>query len=698
MFSASRSIPLAALALVAPLAVALGAQQEAIFPQFGNTTGIDTDVESGTPGFFGQPVEAADDFDTIGTIDRVYVVGNDCFGCVAPVVAGVHVRFYEWTDKGPGALQRADFVAAGDPKLLYDPSAPSVVDVTLPQPFEANGKHFLSVQMEFVGDGYWGWWVANSTDGPHGAPLYSRTGGGAWQTVETPMGPLDTDLAFALWGHDGTPPDPGNDPHGTWTVVPTPDPVTDHAILRDVEVIAANDAWAVGEWLDLVLPPYTSDTKPLAMHWNGASWTPVNVPFPSLYVGGNWCDLEAVRAAAPDDVWAAGTLRKQAPDGYVGTHLFVTHWNGSTWTEVPSPVSIGGSGNFVDDIAVVAPDDVWFVGDWIDTQGGMGLGLKKALTMHWDGSGFTIVENPFFDNHPIGGHGLTSISALASDDIWAVGGGHDGDYIAFSEIVHWNGTSWQLKPGPAPGWYHRLYAVEALAPDDVWACGDYQDATGYHAFFIHWDGGGWSMVDADAPAGGASLVSFGPDEVYSSGGGIARWDGNAWSQVASFPAVNGPSLLAIDAAGTPDTLWAVGREVVVGDLLTLGVQLVPGDAWVTVPVTGGLADDAPAAMLLGAGEPAAGQPVQVTLAGAPAQSPALLVLGTQAAMLPFKGSLLVPQPQLLLSGWSTGATGGKQVVATWPPGVPSGARLWLQFWTLGPAGLVGSDGLRVTAH
>ena len=239
------------LALLAPLA----SQQEAIFPQFGNTTGIDTDVESGTPGFFGKPVETADDFDVVGSVERLYVAGNDCFGCVAPVVAGVHVRFYEWTADGPGALQQAWLVPAGDPALLYDPSGPAVIDVTLPQPFEATGKHFLSVQMEFSGDGYWGWWVANSTDGPHGSRLYSRVADGAWEVVDTPMGPLDTDLAFALWGHDGTPPDPGTDPHGTWTVVPTPDPVTDHAILRDVEVIAANDAWAVGEWLDLSLPP-----------------------------------------------------------------------------------------------------------------------------------------------------------------------------------------------------------------------------------------------------------------------------------------------------------------------------------------------------------------------------------------------------------------------------------------------------------
>ncbi len=682
--------------LTATLAVPASAQQEIIFAQFGNTTGIDTDVESSTPGFFGHVVEAADDFDLVGSVERLYVVGNDCFGCAAPVVAGVHVRFYEWTAAGPGALQETYSVAAGDPALLYDPTGPAALDITLPQPFAATGKHFLSVQMEFIGWGYWGWWDANYTDGPHGSPLYSRTDGGAWATVDTPMGPLDTDLAFAFWGTDATPPDPGSDPHGTWTVVSTPDPVTDHAILRDVEVIAADDAWAVGEWMDLVMPPYNADAKPLAMHWNGVSWSLVDVPFPNLYVGGNWCDLEAVRAAGPDDVWAAGTLNKQAPEGWVGTHLFVTHWDGSQWTEVPSPMSINASGNFVDDIAIVAPDDIWFVGDWIDTQGGQGLGLKKALTMHWNGSQFTIVENPFFDNNPIGGHGLTSVSALASDDIWAVGGGHDGDYVGFSEIVHWNGGSWEYEPGPTPGWFHRLWAVEAIAHDDVWACGDYQDAAGYHAFFIHWNGSGWSMIDDNAPGGGASLVAFGPDEVYSSGGGIARWDGSAWSKVATFPAVLGPSLIAMDSAGTAETLWAVGREAVVDKLLTFGVRLVGDGAWSTIAVAG-TGDTVPAAALVGAGLPVAGQPVTLTLAGASASTPSLLVAGSHAVMLPLKGSVLVPSPDAILPGLLTNEGGVAHLAATWPAGLPVGFSLWLQAWTPGPAGFKGSDGLRATA-
>lgn len=672
------------------LAAAAGAQQEIVFGQLGNTTGFGATVESGTPGFFGQPLEAADDFDVVGSIERVWVNGYGCFQCSPPTVLGVHVRFYEWTASGPGALQASAFVPAGDPGLLYDEANPSALDITLPLPFAASGQHFLSVQVEFDGGGYWSWWVANHVEGAHGSTLLQRSGAGPWEVVQTPVGPLLTDLGFVLWGTDATPPAPGTDPHGEWVVVPTPDPPTDHALFREIEVLANDDVWAVGDWSNLVQPPFNSDIHPLAMHWDGSAWTQIDPPFQGVYVGGNWCDLQAIEAAAPDDIWAGGGCTKQGPDGFVGTHLYVARWDGDSWAEIPAPKSSGASGNYIDDIEVIGPDEVWFVGDWMDVKPTGGVD-RQGLAMRWNGSSFQVFDVPVFGNVDTG---LEAVSALSSNEIWAVGGGHDNDYTNTSTIFRWNGSAWQHVPGPAPGWFHRLYAVEAIASDDVWACGDYQDASGYHVFFIHWDGSSWSMVDADAQAGGYSLEAFGPDEIYSSGGGIARWDGTSWQQVASFPTIFAPAVLALDSAGTPQTLWAAGREVVASDLLTLAVRLVSDDTWASVPV--GAGDDAPAPLLLGEGTPSAGQPVTLTLAGAPPSAPALLVAGGSALLTPLKGGLLVPAPDALLPLPPTSSAGGLVLPATWPAGLPLGTSVWLQAWTSGPGGWTGSDGLRAT--
>jgi hypothetical protein len=66
-----------------------------------------------------------------------------------------------------------------------------------------------------------------------------------------------------------------------------------------------------------------------------------------------------VSAIAPDDVWAVGTY---AGDDGIEDPLTV-HWDGSTWTEVPTQA--GGDGDAVDSLvgaAAGANGDVWAVG------------------------------------------------------------------------------------------------------------------------------------------------------------------------------------------------------------------------------------------------------------------------------------------------------------------------------------------------
>src|SRR6185436_10536399 len=133
-----------------------------------------------------------------------------------------------------------------------------------------------------------------------------------------------------------------------------------------------------------------------------------------------------------------------------------------------------------------------------------------------NGSSFAILPAPFFDNAPIGGHGLTKVAAIASDDVWSVGGGHDGDYVGFSYIVHWNGSQWEYRPGPVAGFQMFMYDVEAVAANDVWAVGDYQDATGYHGLAVHWDGSTWTRLP-DPPVGGTTLEVLPGGEVYVGG-------------------------------------------------------------------------------------------------------------------------------------------------------------------------------------
>ena len=54
--------------------------------------------------------EVADDFDVVGTIERVFMSGYGCSSCGGVEVVGVYVRFYESTPADtPGALQAEYF-------------------------------------------------------------------------------------------------------------------------------------------------------------------------------------------------------------------------------------------------------------------------------------------------------------------------------------------------------------------------------------------------------------------------------------------------------------------------------------------------------------------------------------------------------------------------------------------------------------
>jgi hypothetical protein len=513
-------------------------------------------------------IEIADDFELIGTVSRVVAGGYECFNCAPPDVAGAYVRFYQWTPAGPGQLDAEYFLPDSDPRLLYSPSGPATLDIELPQPFAATGKHFVSVQLAFNGGGSWYWWITNlNNPSGNGAMTRDRSAGpdASWSPIEDIFGPISSDVTYLLWGDDGNPPPPGTDPCGPWSVVASPDPAgTDHAILRDVFAIAPDDVWAVGEYTTVVqgsLLVYS-----LAQHWDGSSWTIVPSPNPTPCTVCTYVTFDAVAAAGPNDIWAAGGKRVQGPDGFVGTHIYVARYNGSSWTVMNTPLTVGASGSHVQDIEIIAPDDIWFFGDYVSGSGSPGL------AMHWNGSNFTIHTTP----NPAGGTpgwGLEGGSALSSNDIWAVGGGSDGDYTNKGYILHWDGSSWTRVLGPTPGTYQRLYAVKAIAPDDVWAVGDYFIAgSGYFPLFLHWDGSSWTQVTS--PGGGAGLVAFDSDNIYSGGAGIVHWDGSNWEHVESFPTVLGASVASISASTLCD-MWAVGREIVAGDLLTFTAHLHP---------------------------------------------------------------------------------------------------------------------------
>ncbi|MFG0315983.1 MAG: hypothetical protein ACF8XB_01825 [Planctomycetota bacterium JB042] len=334
-----------------------------------------------------------------------------------------------------------------------------------------------------------------------------------------------------------------------WSVVPSPNPAgVEDVFLRDVVAISSDDVWAVGDWRDTGFNNYT-----FAMHWDGAAWTIVPTPSPPPYAGGKpYCQLLAVDALGPNDVWAAGTQKIPGANGFIGPQTLVLHWNGATWSEVPSPLTPPGtSGALIRDVLAFASDEIWFVGaDTVPLY-------SPALAMRWTGSGFVKTTPPQVNTD---GQNLNAIAALSKNDVWAVGGSKAGGSTIERYLCHWDGSSWTHVPSPKPGLKHEFFDVAAIAPNDVWASGEQVRNDGSYAHLLmHWDGSAWSG-HVPTSGGTRSLLAFGPNDVYGGGGGgVHHYDGATWSPCEDFPTVQWPVVWKM--ARTPEGgIWAVGYQ------------------------------------------------------------------------------------------------------------------------------------------
>jgi hypothetical protein len=138
-------------------------------------------------------------------------------------------------------------------------------------------------------------------------------------------------------------------------------------ILAGVSAASVADAWAVGAYY----PSNTSPLATLAQHFDGTRWT----AFPLPNVGVQENVLLGVSMPSPGRAWAVGYF----VNGEFQQQTLIQHFDGTTWSVVPSP-SPGAEQNILFGVAAVSDSDVWAVGGEEDSNG-----LWHTLTEHWDG-------------------------------------------------------------------------------------------------------------------------------------------------------------------------------------------------------------------------------------------------------------------------------------------------------------------------
>lgn len=214
--------------------------------------------------------------------------------------------------------------------------------------------------------------------------------------------------------------------------------------------------------------------------------------------------------------------------------------------------------------------------------------FSTALTLHWDGKGWSLIRNPA-DGWVYSS--LTDVSAASPTDVWAVGS-HSEEGITTPLALHWDGVRWmRVRTPPPPGTWREFFGVSAIGPSDVWAVGDMGSSA---ALIMHWDGSAWRLIPSPPLNNGFrrlySVSAIASEDVWAAGWQFAsgkaprtlieHWDGLTW-RIVSSPNVGAVDnyLWGIDALAADD-VWAVGEEW--AHFLPL-VEHWDGAQWTVVP-------------------------------------------------------------------------------------------------------------------
>jgi alpha-tubulin suppressor-like RCC1 family protein len=342
--------------------------------------------------------------------------------------------------------------------------------------------------------------------------------------------------------------------------VPPPDGLSSDAFTA-VSAASASDALAVGPAFD-----EAATSRPFADHWNGTAWQGMLLPRPK----GRESVLTGVADVQPGDAWAVGTSMTPADSD---SRTLIEHWNGTSWSIVPSPNPSGGETG-VDElqaVAAVSPDDVWAAGAHFSDEGSIDL-----LFEHWNGTTWSVVPTPR------NGQGFAfGLAALAANDVWLVGT-TDKETVS----AHWNGHRWTMVPtpqvgaGPGPDPNRWLTGVTGVSATNVWASGyadNVNDENLRKPYVLHWNGTKWTLTLVPNPgtegSNLAGITATGADNVVAVGttvqdGGslltlTEQFNGTAWTAVPSpdpgntLPVINNGLAAAASHSGR---IWAVGYQ------------------------------------------------------------------------------------------------------------------------------------------
>ncbi len=197
--------------------------------------------------------------------------------------------------------------------------------------------------------------------------------------------------------------------------------------------------------------------------------------------------LLSVSAASSTSAWAVGL-------SWVGSgHSVIEHWNGAQWL-LDTSQGTTNQNSALYGVTAISLNEAWVVGytGSIDVPFYYGA---HPLIEHYLNGAWSVISNPSINGS------LWSITAISSNNVWAVGYNHDTD----NELIErWDGFSWSIIPSPLRTTSGALlHSITAISATNIWAVGtsNWLGRQG-QAIADHWNGVTWVMQDPPAQTDG----------------------------------------------------------------------------------------------------------------------------------------------------------------------------------------------------
>lgn len=335
----------------------------------------------------------------------------------------------------------------------------------------------------------------------------------------------------------------------------TPDPF-DHR-LADVAVVAADDAWAVGD--DLIV------------HWDGAAWS---VAGPSIMRAHTFAAVAARNAA---DVWVAGWIVVQDQNAPL-----ILHFDGTTWTRFHVAGPPGEA--MLNDVVVMPGGVVWAVGafDLYAPNGSRNGGLAYRFDGHdWVRVGMPTRVASLAAATPSGRSGLWAVGMVATP-------------LRHPAALRWNGRAWHVDR--LPEYERNTVATDVVSlghgrvtvVGSIWLDAGSDRLAG--VYIVRYENRRWTLerrtpvavlggVDA-GPAGRQVAVGQSRPDFRAMAMGRTA---SGWHRLTVPATARESGLLGVDIRSASD-VWAVGwREGTDGYADPLAMRW-DGHDWTRVPV------------------------------------------------------------------------------------------------------------------